>query len=79
MNEILIPIITLIIGTILGSSIGKGFLKDIARWLKDIIPGEELDRIIGEALIVIGTELKNGSLTVAQARSRLQNLFKYNF
>ena len=78
MNEILLSFATFIIGTVVGSVIGRSILKDLARWLKEIIPGKELDKVIGEALIIIGTELINGTINVAQARVRLQNLFKYN-
>jgi uncharacterized membrane protein required for colicin V production len=78
MNEILLSIGTFIIGTVVGSVIGRTFLKDLARWLRELIPGKELEKVIGDALILIGTELKNGTITAAQARIRLQNLFRYN-
>lgn len=72
----LVSLITLVIGTILGVLITKGSFKDFARWLKDLIPGDHLEPLIGEVLIQIGTELKNGTITAKQAKEKLQSLFK---
>jgi len=53
-SDVIVPIITMIIGTILGSHIGRGLLRDIAGWLRLIIPVDESDKAVGDGLILSG-------------------------
>ncbi|WP_227763787.1 hypothetical protein [Zhaonella formicivorans] len=77
-SEIIVGAIALALGVIIGSSYWDLKLKSLANWIKKTIPGSQLEPILGDMLIELGRELKNGEISAKQAFGKIKGMLKAN-